>query len=143
MDEDLKLILSREDSNENENHSMDSGLPSSRPTSSSLSKYTALPSIGTKLNLNKELMIGLRLPDGKKIQCTFLNSNKAEKVLDFGINELKKSNNFAKKTNYVLVKWPNLVLSDLNKSIEFYKIENKDLLLVIEKRSLTENSRNH
>ncbi len=143
LDEDLKLILSRENSNENENFSMDSGLPSSRPTSSSLSKYTALPSIGTKLNLNQEIVIGLRLPNGKKIQCTFLNSNKVEKVLDFAINEVKKTNNLAKKINYTLLKWPNIVISDLNKSIEFHKIVNKDMLLVIEKRSLNENSKNH
>ena len=138
----MKLILSSRE-NSNDFFSTDSGVSSSRPTSSSLSKFMPLPSIGTKLNLNQDVIIGLRLPNGKKLQCTFLNSNKVDKILEFAVNELKKTNHMIKKQNYTLIKFPNIEINDINKSIESQKIENKDMLLVIEKRSLTSNIKNH
>ncbi len=102
-----------------------------------------MPKIGAKSNLNQEVVLGMRLPNGKKLQTTFLTSNKVEKVLDFAFNELKKENNMIKKMNYTLLKWPNIVINDLNRTIESHKIENKSMLLVIEKRALTVNLKNH
>ena len=145
LDDDLKFILNRENSADpSEIFSTDSSLlGSSRPTSSSLSKYTALPKIGAKLETSQEVVLGMRLPNGKKLQSTFLSSNKVEKVLDFAFNELKKENSMIKKTNFTLLKWPNVVINDLSKTIEFHKIETKSMLLVIEKRALTVNLKNH
>ena len=98
---------------------------SSRPLSSRLSRYAALPQIGTKIaqpsaqnseasstlaksssvsNLNDsdQILIGLRLPNGKKTQKTFSIKSKIDSVLEFAINELKKDNKLILKSNFTL-----------------------------------------
>lgn len=134
---------------------------SSRPLSSRLSRYAALPQIGTKIaqpsaqnseasstlaksssvsNLNDsdQILIGLRLPNGKKTQKTFSIKSKIDSVLEFAINELKKDNKLIRKSNFTLFQMPNLVVSDFNKTIEYYNIENRSMLNLIDKNSLKE-----
>ena len=124
----------------------------SRPQSS-LTKYKALPQIGTKIDLsqysrsssvvsnfildeqensNEEILIGLRLPNGTRFQKTFKINAKLSTVLNYALGELKTGN----FNDYTLLQMPNLIIDDLDKSFKYYNIENRSMLFVIDKNLL-------
>ncbi|CAF0712977.1 unnamed protein product [Brachionus calyciflorus] len=104
---------------------------SPRPSSS---KYQALPKIGTKIPSSK-ILIGFRLPNGSKIQKEFKTNDKISAVLDYALDEYFKLDNTKKtiKNKFTLLQMPNLILENLNQSLESYKIENRSMIFLIEK----------
>ena len=130
----------------------------SRPLSSRLSKYATLPQIGTNPRLNvssrassrttafdldvdldneQKVLIGLRLPNGSKKQKIFHLQEPLQQVLDYALDEVGYEK--ANAHSFALLQMPNTVYEDLTQSLDFYKIENRSMFFVIDKKLLSLN----
>ena len=142
-----------------------------RPLSSSMSRYSPLPRIGSggvggvsehrqqamirptskqqtprlaaaektldpQVASKSSVLIGLRLPSGKKLEKSWPSTTLLDTVLDFAIAEMRKENKFANKVNYSLLRMPNDLLRNVRESLAFYKLEDRTMLFVIAKKSL-------
>ena len=120
-----------------------------------MSKYRALPQIGTKIDLSQyslssstlsnfefvesndsqisnEILIGFRLPNGTKRQRKFALNTKINDVLNYAINEMKVETG----QTFTLLQMPNFIIDDLDKTLNYYKIQDRSMLFVIDKSLL-------
>jgi hypothetical protein len=127
-----------------------------RPGSSSLSKYRALPQIGAKIDLsqysrsssglsnfefvesndsqisNDEILVGFRLPNGTKRQRKFTANTRINEVLNYATSEMKVEAGQI----FTLLQMPNFIIDDLDKTLNYYKIQDRSMLFVIDKSLL-------
>ena len=109
-----------------------------RPTSKqqtprlAAAEKTLDPQVASK----SSVLIGLRLPSGKKLEKSWPSTTLLDTVLDFAIAEMRKENKFANKVNYSLLRMPNDLLRNVRESLAFYKLEDRTMLFVIAKKSL-------
>ena len=120
-----------------------------------MSKYRALPQIGTKIDLSQysrssstlsnfefvesndsqisnEILIGFRLPNGTKRQRKFALNTNINDVLNYAINEMKVETG----QTFTLLQMPNFIIDDLDKTLNYYKIQDRSMLFVIDKSLL-------
>lgn len=79
------------------------------------------------------VLIGLRLPNGTKKEQKFTNRDTLKTVMEFALKDLR---HLGPISNFTFLMMPNFVVHDLNKSIGFYKIANRSMLFVIDKKLL-------
>ena len=111
-----------------------------------------MPQIGTKIDLNQyknrpssnlsnfefnyvheqatdeEILIGFRLPNGTKRQNKFNINCKIRHVLKYAINEMNTQDN----EMFTLLQMPNLLINDLDKTLKYYRIQDRSMFFVID-----------
>ena len=83
-----------------------------------------------------EILIGLRFPNGKKIQKSFSSNTKLQQVLNFALTEMAKdtSTDQIDFDTYTLLQMPNIILNDVDQTLKNSNIKNRSMLFVINKK---------
>lgn len=84
-------------------------------------------------HIDQSILIGIRLPNGQKKQKVFSSHEKLRTVMEYALDGHYDVRSILE---YKFLIMPNLIIHDLNKTIGFYKIENRSMLFVIEKSSI-------
>lgn len=81
---------------------------------------------------NESILIGLRLPNGTRKEKKFSSRDTLKTVMEFALKDHR--NHLGPVSQFTFIIMPNFAVHDLNKSIAFYKIPNRSMLYVIEKK---------
>ena len=81
---------------------------------------------------SEEILIGFRLPNGTKRQRKFTTNTRINDVLNYAINEM----NVETGQMFTLLQMPNFLIDDLDKTLKFYRIQDRSMLFVIDKSLL-------
>ena len=87
--------------------------------------------------MSRQLLIGLRLPSGKRVQKQFAANAKLLELVEFGLDECSESSDDDKDPNsYALLQMPNLLFQNLKYSLDDFKVENMSMFFLINKKNL-------
>jgi hypothetical protein len=102
-------------------------------TASFLSSDFNISPVQSNNDINQQVIVGLRLPNGLKKQKSFSRRDQIYEIVRYGLTQMDVSIKNDEPFKYTLFQMPNTPLDDLTKTIDFYNIENRSMFLLIEK----------